>query len=196
MNHLADPAAIVLSPASTATYRRYHHDPDPAIGGTTRLPNLPATSADRLVRAHFQTNPTLRSIQATPYGALTLLQGNRNISLEPGANIHPKQLTSQQAEDLLLIAQVGRRAHIAVLAERGPVIEAGLTRIPPAATARLVRHGWAATTGTDRAPVAVSLAGTVALAWRACRYQRVPADGWAAQIAEAVFDEFAHDATA
>lgn len=68
MNHLADPAAIVLSPASTATYRRYHHDPDPAIGGTTRLPNLPATSADRLVRAHFQTNPTLRSIQATPTG--------------------------------------------------------------------------------------------------------------------------------
>ncbi|MFE7485531.1 hypothetical protein [Streptomyces sp. NPDC057552] len=191
---LADPAAIVLGPASTATYRRYHRDPDPAIGGTTRLPNLPPTSAGCLVRAHFRTYPTLRSIQATEYGELTLLQGNRHITLVPGTAIHPRRLTARQADDLLLIAQVGRRAHITVLPGRGPVIDAGLNRIPPAAAERLICQGWVATTGGEGA--LVSLAGTVALAWRACRDQRVPAGGWAAQIAEVVFDGFAHDVTA
>ncbi|MFF4338122.1 hypothetical protein [[Kitasatospora] papulosa] len=182
---------VTTNPAATASYRRYHYDPDPAIGGNTALPNLPPLEATHLAHTHLRTYPTLRSIQADSCGALTLLQGNRRIALAPGTAIHPKRLTARQANDLLLIAQVGYRAHITVLPGRGPAIDAGLNRIPPAAAERLIRSGWAATTGGPGARVSVSLAGTVALAWRACRDQSVPSGEWAAQIAESVFEAFA-----
>lgn len=182
---------LVARAATTTSYRRYHHDPDPNLRGSGRLPNLTPLDATRLARTHFTAYPSLRSIQAETYGALTLLQGNRRIRLEPGADARPSLLTQRQADDLLLIAQVGDRARIRIHPGQGAAVGAGMHRIPPAATERLIGHGWIATTGVDRAVVRVSLAGTVALTWRSCRVQGVPVDGWAAAIAESVYDTHA-----
>lgn len=175
---------------ATAHYHRTHHDPDPTLPGTLRLPNLTPLDATNLTRIHLRAYPTLRSIRAEPHGEITLLQGNRHIRLEPGTDAHPSHLTDRQAEDLLLICGVGDRAHI-VATGRGPAIDAGLHRIPPAASELLARHGWIATAGASGDPVAVSLAGTVALAWRSCKAAGVPSGEWAVEIAESVYGVYA-----
>jgi hypothetical protein len=184
-------APLVARATAMTSYRRYHHDPDPNHRGSGRLPSLNQLDASRLARIHFTAYPSLRSIQAETHGAITLLQGNRHIRLEPGPDSRPSLLTQRQAEDLLLIAQVGDRARITVTSAQGTAVDAGLHRIPPAATERLIGHGWIATTGFEGAPVGVSLAGIVALVWRASRVQGVPVGAWADAIAEALRDTFA-----
>ena len=182
-------ANLITSAAITTSYKRCTFDPDPNIPGQ-RLTSLTIADATNLARVHFRAYPNLRSITAEPHGAITLLQGNRHIVLESGMNALPKLLTHRQAEDLLLIAAVGARAKITA-AHGGAYIDAGLNRIPPAASERLIRHGWITTTGVDGATVAVSLAGTVALTWRACKTQNVPRAEWADAIAEGVHSVFA-----
>jgi len=184
------PAHLITRAAPLTSYRRYTFDPDPNIPGRPQPP-LTVTDATNLARVHFRAYPSLRSITTETWGAITLLQGNRHIRLEPGQDARPSLLTARQAEDLLLIAEVGERAAITLLPGRGPAIDAGLHRIPPAATERLIGHGWVATTGRVGARVEVSVAGTVALTWRACKTSRVPSGQWADAIAESVYSAYA-----
>ena len=78
--------------------------------------------------------------------------------------LHPTTtpaLASAQAQDLARLA--GRKARLRVRSD-GLVITAGLTRIPPAATQRLLARGWMSSlTLTDRVRVSVSVAGLVAV---------------------------------
>lgn len=74
----------------------------------------------------------------------------------------PPAPTSLQAQDLAQFA--GRAAHLRAR-PNGLVITAGIARIPPGATQRLLARGWMSSlTLTDAAPVSVSVAGLVAVA--------------------------------
>jgi hypothetical protein len=185
-----EPTDLVRRASITTSYHRYTFDPDPNIP-SRRFTNLAVADATNLARVHFRAYPSLRSITAEPYGAITFLQANRHIMLQPGMDARPSLLTARQADDLLLIAGVGSRARITLLPGRGTAIDAGLHRIPPAATERLIKHGWIATPGRDGAAVEVSLAGTVAMAWRACRGLGVSGERCAGEIAESVHSVYA-----
>ncbi|MEV6678640.1 hypothetical protein AB0N09_17530 [Streptomyces erythrochromogenes] len=88
----------------------------------------------------------------------------------------PKTLTARQDEDLRLLLLGAGRAHLAAGPGGEVHIEAGLIRIPPAATVLLLRRGW-----IGRAPgdswVRVSAAGRIAMAWRWARDRRLNSVG-------------------
>ncbi|MDW8803643.1 hypothetical protein P1P68_02185 [Streptomyces scabiei] len=147
--------------------------------------------ATDFARERFAERDSLRTVEATPYGAITFTQGARRVRLEPGFDSRPKHLTGRQAKDLLLIAEAGTRATVRHIPRQGFVITCGLLgTIPPAATEKLIERGWIATTGATDAPVAISLAGTVALTWRACKEDGITGERVAEQIAEAVHDVY------
>jgi DNA-binding PadR family transcriptional regulator len=157
---------------------------------TSSIGSFTVAQATDFTRAHFAENDSLRTVEATPYGAVTFTQGDRTVRLEPGFDSHPKHLTDRQAQDLQLIAATDD-AIVRRIPGQGYVIVCGAHgTIPPAATEKLVERGWIATTGREEAPVTVSLAGTVALTWRACKEDGITGEQVAEEIAEAVHDSY------
>lgn len=165
------------------SYTRYAYATDPNVPG--ELTRVTATQATAETRAHLAADSRPRRIRAHGYGAVVLCDGDRRVRLDPCPDTMPKHLTARQAADLLLIASDIAPARL-VPEDRGPAVHGALSRIPPAATNRLVRHGCLAVVDDDQ--VIVSLAGVVALEWRHCKNTRAPSDEWADVIAEAVTD--------
>ncbi len=184
---MSDLSALVARAATFTAYRARHYDADPMVLATNTTATVAEATA--LVRDHFARRDSLSSITAAPHGAITLAFGTRRTRLEPGIDARPQRLTQRQADDLLIIARSGRATLTQTPRTNGLSIACGLV-IPPAATERLIERGYIATTGHDGAPVTVSLAGTVALTWRACKTAQVPAGEWGDQIAEAVHDVY------
>lgn len=183
-----DLTALVARAAKFTSYRAYRYDADPMVKGPTAP--VAVLEATELVRDHFARRDSLSSVKAEAYGAVTLSLGSSRIRLEPGIDARPKYLTARQASDLLIISASGH-AKLRNVPKRGTVIACGLHgTIPPAATEKLIERGWIATTGADGAPVTVSLAGTVALTWRACKAANIIGERCAEQIAEAVHDVY------
>ncbi|MGW3308254.1 hypothetical protein ACWDG9_16900 [Streptomyces sp. NPDC001073] len=174
--------------AARPAYNQSIHATDPNVpsGDLTRVTAGEATTA---VREHFARDGRLRSVEAAPYGAVILRQAGRSVRFEPWPDVMPKRLTARQADDLVLLGQSVQRPRL-VFDAKGPVISAGFSRIPPAATERLIEHGWVATDGRDDSTVGISLAGVVALTWRHCKTTNVPARLWAEAIAEDVHNVF------
>jgi hypothetical protein len=133
------------------TERVKHRDDEPVTGAVT------AYEADRLVATAIRRG---YAIEPTTRGVLVLRRTDARVVVE----LHPTTppaLTSAQAQDLTRFA--GRDARLRVRSG-GLVITAGFTRIPPAATQRLLTRGWMSSlTLTDKAPVSVSVAGLVAV---------------------------------
>lgn len=175
MNHLTTLAA---RPA----HRRYvlHTDKNiPSdIGWAT------AAEATAELRAHLAVRARNDRVDVDPNGCVWLNHEDRRILLEPLLDALPKRLTARQAADLVLIASARGRARYAA----DESVTAGVTRIPPAATERLLQRGWIEETdGT----VGVSLAGIVALEWRFHKTEATPVAYWGDQIAETLVDVFA-----
>ncbi|MFE7933394.1 hypothetical protein ACFU6S_32675 [Streptomyces sp. NPDC057456] len=179
------PATAFL--ARRPVYRRHELNTDPnRVGEVT---GSTAAAATEEARAHLARDCRPRRIEVTGYGAVILRDGDRRIRFEPCADVLPKLLSVRMAEDLVLVGTSAAGTRL-VAESRGLAVHAGFHRIPPAATNRLVRHGWLATGGGDGAAVAVSLGGVVALEWRSCKTTGVPVSEWADVIAEAVTDHF------
>ncbi|PSK57950.1 hypothetical protein B0E38_01795 [Streptomyces sp. 111WW2] len=175
--------------AARPTVERYTFPTNPNDPGAV-LDRVNATEATQLVRDHLAADPRLRNVTADGYGTVTLWQGDQGIRLTPGRDAQGKRLTERQADDLVAIAHAGLRASLALEPRHGTCIHAGLTRIPPAATERLVDRGWLATAGTDEAAVDLSLMGVVALQWRGLKADGVEPRLWGQSIAEIVVDHF------
>ncbi|MGX1514004.1 hypothetical protein [Streptomyces collinus] len=170
------------------SYRRHLST---APGETTAVT---ATAATAEVRAHLALDSRARRIEAAEDGAVVLRDGDAGIHLAPCADTLPRYLSAGMADQLLAVGAPGARARLTYERARGLVVIAGTHRIPPAATNRLVRHGYLAAGPLDHrggVPVAVSLAGVIALEWRHARATGVPAAEWPAVFAEAVADRFA-----
>ncbi|MEV6403881.1 hypothetical protein AB0M58_13175 [Streptomyces bobili] len=173
--------------ARTAYYQSVHAtQPNVPPGDLTRVTAVEATTT---VREHFARDGRQRSVEAAPYGAVILRQAERSVRFEPWPDAMPKRLTARQADDLVLLGQSVQKPRL-VFEAKGPIIHAGFTRIPPAATERLIEHGWVATDGRNDSAVGISLAGVVALTWRHCKSTNVPARLWAEAIAEDVHNVF------
>lgn len=166
---------------------------DPNAPGWRRE-DLTAGAATGILLDHLARDSRPRSVQAEPYGAVILDQGDERVTLDPHPHAHPKHLTARQAEDLLIVARAGKAARLALEPHNGMTVRAGVHRVPPAATSSLVTRGWLATRGRHGSVVRVSLTGVVALQWRSLKADRVPAARWAEDIAEAVVDHFAPEA--
>lgn len=174
--------------AAALHYAKTVHPHDRAQAGPD-LVRISATEATALVREHLAQDGRLRNVEAAPYGALVLRGAEASTRLEPCTFTMPKGLTRRQAEDLALIARAGERARLRLDPRAGVVVQAGPTRIPPAATERLVERGWLATSGTPDAPVSLSVAAVVALEWHALdEAGAIPAAHWPGIIAETVVD--------
>jgi hypothetical protein len=128
-----------------------HRDDEPVTGPVT------AYEADSVVASAIRRG---YAVEPTTRGVLVLRRPDARVVVE----LHPTSppaLTSMQAHDLALFA--GRDAHLWVRSDC-LVITAGIARIPPAATHRLLACGWMSSlTLTDGARVSVSVAGMVAL---------------------------------
>ncbi|MGX1301379.1 hypothetical protein RKD35_002867 [Streptomyces albogriseolus] len=173
------------------SYTRYAYAEDRNVPG--ELTRVTAAQATAEARAHLAADSRPRRVQAHPYGAVVLVDGDRRVRLDPCPDTMPKYLSERQAADLLAVALTeGTPRLVDVGSGHGPEVQDGvLVRIPPAATNRLVRHGYLAV--DDGGRVAVSLAGVVALEWRYCRTTQVPQGEWADVIAEAVVDALTPD---
>ncbi|MGW3971173.1 hypothetical protein ACWEFD_17975 [Streptomyces ardesiacus] len=168
------------------SYTRYAYTTNPNDPG--ELARVTASQATAETRAHLATDSRPRRVEAKAYGAVTLCDGDRRVRFDPSPDTMPKHLTAKQAADLLLVAaaQVPPRL-VDVGSGYGPQVQgSALVRIPPAATNRLVRHGYLAL--DDDGQVVLSLAGVVALEWRHCKTTNVAPSAWAYAIAEAVVD--------
>jgi hypothetical protein len=164
--------------AARASYYRHDHH------GLTRLTAAQATAE---IRAHVARDPRNRSTEAAPYGAVILHQGARSVRLEPWRNAMPKYLTAAQADQLTALAHATDPARYVEEAAGLAACTSGV-RIPPAATNRLVRHGYLCSLDGI---VSVSLAGVFALTWRYLKTSGdVPADEWGGVIAESLVDTF------
>lgn len=187
---VTDLTSLVAKAAQWASYRTNTYDTDPMVRSTPGT--LTPTEATSLVAAHVAHYTGQRWLKAEAYGAITLYQGTTRIRLEPGLNNKTKLITARQAEDLLIIARATGRARLKRM-PRSPYlsISCGLHGvIPPAATEKLIERGYIATTGEEGAHVAVSLAGHIAVAWRAFKLEKVPAPEWGDSIAETLVDVF------
>jgi hypothetical protein len=176
---------------NSPSYNRYAYSTDPNVPG--ELTRVTAGEATAEARAHLAADSRPRRIQAHAYGAVVLCDGDRRVRFDPWPEAMPKYLTAKQAVDLLLVAaaEVPPRL-VDVGSGYGPQVQgSSLVRIPPAATNRLVRHGYLALADDGR--VVVSLAGLVALEWRHCKTAAVPAGQWADVIAEAIVDTLTPD---
>ncbi|MGS2592100.1 hypothetical protein [Streptomyces hebeiensis] len=180
---------LIARHALFTSYRKNIYNIDPNIRGAA-MTLSPMSEATELVRQHVAAYGGPRAIGAEPYGAVTMSQGDTRIRMEPGMDARPSLLTRRQADDLLLLAYSATGARVAHEQAKGWTIHAGFSRIPPAATENLVKHGWVVTTGTDGASVTVSLAGIVALTWRHCKTAKIPNSQWGDAIAESVYDAF------
>ncbi|WP_327594663.1 hypothetical protein [Streptomyces chartreusis] len=174
-----------------ASYNRYAYSTDPMVPG--ELTRATAAQATAETRAHLAADSRPRRIQAHPYGAVILCDGDRRVRFDPWQEAMPKYLTAKQAVDLHLLASATVPARLVdVGSGYGPEVQgSSLVRIPPAATNRLVRHGYLALDGTGQ--VVLSLAGVVALEWRHCKTTGVEPGQWADLIAEAVVDTLTPD---
>jgi hypothetical protein len=168
------------------SYNRYSYAADPNVPG--ELTRVTATEATAETCAHLAADSRPRRVQAHPYGAVVLCDGERRVRFDPWRETMPKYLTAKQAVDLHLLASAVVPARLVdVGSGYGPEVQgSSLVRIPPAATNRLVRHGYLALGGDGQ--VVVSLAGVVALEWRHCKITGVELGVWADVIAEAVVD--------
>lgn len=142
-------------------YASYKETPQ---NGTGEFGHLTAWEADLLV-GRIAGHPR-GVVRARPYGALVLEKRRRRLVLDPVAA--PATLTVRQDEDLRLVLRGARRARLTTGPSGEAHIEAGVTRIPPAATALLLRRGWIGRAPRD-STVRVSAAGRVAMAWRWAR---------------------------
>lgn len=185
-----DLTGLVAAATKFASYRTSTYDADPMAARTPG--NLTPAEATALVSSHVAHYAGQRWLKAEAYGAVTLHRGTIRIRLEPGLNNAPKKLTNRQAEDLLIIARYGRPPCLKRMPRSsGLSISCGLHGvIPPAATERLIERGYIATTGEEGAAATVSLAGHVAIAWRALKLDKVPAGQWGESIAETLVDVF------
>ncbi|WP_411092279.1 hypothetical protein [Streptomyces sp. 049-1] len=173
------------------SYTRYAYAEDRNVPG--ELTRVTAAQATTEARAHLAADSRPRRVQAHPYGAVILCDGDRRVRFDPWQEVMPKYLTARQAADLLLVAAAEVPPSLVdVGSGYGPQVQgSSLVRIPPAATNRLVRHGYLALDDTGQ--VVVSLAGVVALEWRHCKTAGVPMGQWADVIAEAVMDALTPD---
>jgi hypothetical protein len=186
----SDLTGLVAKAAKFASYRTSTYDANPMIRDTPGT--LTASEATTLVTSHVAHYTGQRWLKAEPYGAVTLYQGSTRIRLEPGLDNSPKKLTARQAEDLLIIARANGRGRLKRM-PRSPYlsISCGLHGvIPPVATEKLIERGYIATSGEEGANVTVSLAGHVAIAWRALKLEKVSPGQWAESIAETLVDVF------
>ncbi|MFE1561147.1 hypothetical protein ACFW6V_39960, partial [Streptomyces sp. NPDC058734] len=162
-----------------ASHRERPHD------GTGEFGYLTAWEADLLV-ARIAAHP-LGVVRARPYGALVLEKRGRRLVLDPV--VAPKRLTARQDEDLKLVLLGAGRARLVTDPSGEAHIAAGVTRIPPAATAILRRRGW-----IGQAPggstIRVSAAGRIAMAWRWARGSHLGGG-----VAAGLFVDAALDAT-
>ncbi|MFE5719018.1 hypothetical protein [Streptomyces erythrochromogenes] len=146
-------------------YAAYRETP---LYGSGEFGYLTAWEADQLI-ARVSGHPS-GLVRARAYGALVLEKRGRQVVLDPVAA--PKTLTARQEEDLRLLLLGAGQARLRTGPGGEIHIEAGHTRIPPAATALLQRRGW-----IGRAPgssvVRVSAAGRIAMAWRRARERRL-----------------------
>lgn len=176
------PTIAVL--ASRSSYRRHVGNVDPMIRG--ELTGVTAAQATAEIRELVARDRRNRSVRATEYGAVILHKGDDRIRLEPVPDAMPKMLSAAQAAQLLDIATATDPAHF-VPEPAGITICTRWRRIPPAATNRLVRHGWVCKIDGI---VTVSLPGVVALTWRDLRTSGVTAGQFADLIAESLVDSF------
>ena len=190
MQGIADLTGLVSSAAKFASYRTSTYDAD-LMAARTPGTLTPAEVTD-LVATHVAHYTGQRWLHAEPYGAVTLHEGTTRIRLEPGLNNSPKKITTRQAEDLLIIARASGRGRLKRMPNSPYLsISCGLYGvIPPAATEKLIERGYIATTGEEGSTVTVSLAGHIAVAWRALKLEKVPSGQWGESIAETLIDVF------
>lgn len=186
----SDLTRLVAKSAQFASYRTSTYDADPMVPRVTGA--LTAAEATTLAASHVAYYTGQRWLKAEAYGAVTLHQGTTRIRLEPSLNNTPKKLTNRQAEDLLIIQRFTRQPILKRMPRTsGLSISCGLHGvIPPAATEKLIERGYIATIGEEGADVTVSLAGHVAIAWRALKLEKVPPGQWGESIAETLVDVF------
>lgn len=177
--------ALITRAAKFTSYGTYTYNTNRNIPGVQG--RMTVAEATELVRAHVAADSRLRSTEVANHGAVTLHRGDTHVRLEPGLDARPRLLTQTQAEDLLRIADTQSEARL-IEEPKGWTVQGGVWRIPPGATEGLIRRGWIATDGTDRAPVVVSLAGLVALHWRYLKAEGAPAGRFGEEIAEALVD--------
>lgn len=160
------PVLMTLNDFPAYTEVVVHGGDEPVTGAVT------AYAADRLVATAVRRGYVL---DATAHGVIVIRRPSAHIVVE----LHPRWrpvLTPWQARDLTLLA--GRDACLRMRPE-GVIITAGLARIPPAATRRLLHRGWVACLHVrDGAPVAVSVAGRLALALHQHRTRTRHPRGW------------------
>ncbi|MFI5749041.1 hypothetical protein ACIBBE_24615 [Streptomyces sp. NPDC051644] len=181
---------LVSKAARFASYRTKTYDADPMI---TSVPGTAtAVESTRLVISHVACYTGQRWLKAEAYGAVTLHQGTTRIRLEPGLNNTPRKITERQAKDLLIIARADGGGKLKRMPRSSYLsISCGLHGvIPPAATEKLIERGYIATSGEEGSTVTVSLAGHIAVAWRALKLEKVPAGQWAVSLAETLIDVF------
>lgn len=179
------PVIAVL--AARPSYRRHFSNVNPNV--PSELTSVTAAQATVEIREHVARDRRNRSVRATEYGAVTLHQGEHRIRFEPVPDAMPKLLSAAAAGQLLDVAQATDSASF-VDEAAGITLCTRWVRIPPAATNRLVRHGWICKIGDV---VSVSLPGVFALAWRDCRTSGVPAGQFADLISESLVDAFTPD---
>lgn len=177
------PTIAVL--AARPAHRRYTLHTDKNI--PSDMARVTAAAATAEIRAHLAARAGTSRVTATPHGSVFLNADDHRVLFEPLPDVVPKRLTARQAADLLLISHAGGRARFADDRD-GITVHAGMTRIPPAATERLVERGWIEETD---GLVGVSLAGAVALEWRYHKTAGTPVAYWTDQIGEALADLFA-----
>jgi hypothetical protein len=115
------------------------------------------------------------ALEPTTRGVLVLRRPDARVVVELQPTT-PPALTSAQAQDLAWLAD--RKAQLRVR-PAGLVITAGFTRIPQAATQRLLERGWVSSlTLTDHAPVSMSVAGLVAVTLARHRTRTSVPRGW------------------
>lgn len=183
-----DLTRLVAMASRFASYRMTTYDADPMIKSVPGTAT--AAESTRLAAAHVAQYTGQRWLKAAAYGAVTLHRGTTRIRLEPGPDNTPRKITNRQAENLLIIARADGRGVLKRMPRSAYLsISCGLYGvIPPAATEKLIERGYISTSGEEGASVTVSLAGHVAIAWRALKLENVPAGQWADSIAETLVD--------
>lgn len=190
---------LVSKAAQLTSYRTHTYDSTPVGVGQELTKGQAGTDgtltpaqATALVASHVALYAGQRWLKADPHGRIALRQGTTRICLTPGPSSTPERITDRQAEDLLIIARFTRQAILERMPRTsGLSITCGLHGIvPPAATERLIERGYIATTGEEGAEVKVSLAGHIAIAWRALKMEKVPFGQQGDSIAETLIDVF------
>ena len=144
-----------------------HGDDQPVTGALT------AVQADGVVAAAVRRG---YGVAPTEQGVLVLRRPTARIVVELRPVCRPA-LTRWQARDLSLLA--GRRSAVLRVRPQGVVITAGMARIPPTVTRRLLDRGWVSCLHIgDGEPVAVSVAGPVALVLHQHRTRTSRPRGW------------------